>query len=52
LAKKIDEILSMNQEKYQEISNQARLHVEENFSNQQMYDKTIKVYQEIFANPN
>ena len=51
LAKKIDEILSMNQEKYQEISNQARLHVEQNFSNQQMYDKTIEVYQEIFANP-
>ncbi|MCE2687095.1 MAG: glycosyltransferase family 4 protein [Rickettsiales bacterium] len=50
LAKKIDEILSMNQEKYQEIANQARLHIEKNFSNQQMYDKTIEVYQEIFAN--
>jgi glycosyltransferase involved in cell wall biosynthesis len=47
LANKIDTALSMNNQQYQEITARARNHIINNFSNQKMFQETIKIYQEL-----
>ncbi|MCE3255266.1 MAG: cotSA [Rickettsiaceae bacterium] len=49
LAKKIDQALSMEESKKQEICQNATKHIAENFSNQKMLDSTIEFYKEILS---
>ncbi len=51
LAAAIDKILSLSKEEVESIGNKGRNHVEANFSNELMYQKTIALYQEVLAKP-
>ncbi len=52
LAKTIDKVLQMNQEKKAEIGKNAIAHISQNFSNQKMTDATIDFYQKIISSKN
>ncbi len=47
MALTIDKALNLDEEEKEEICNNARKHVEDNFSNQKMYKKVIDLYEEI-----
>lgn len=49
LANRIDEILSLEQSQREEIGQRARDHVVENFSNDLMFNRTLKIYQNLLA---
>jgi glycosyltransferase involved in cell wall biosynthesis len=50
MAAKIDVVLSMDQNKKEEMGRNAREHISKNFSNQKMYDSTINLYKKIIKN--
>jgi glycosyltransferase involved in cell wall biosynthesis len=47
LAKTIDQVLTMNSKRKNQMQEEARKHISENFSNQKMLQKTIEFYQQI-----
>lgn len=49
MARKIDEILAMSNEELQVIGQKAMEHVRQNFSSEQMYEKTIDLYRGILG---
>lgn len=51
-AKLIDHCLNLNNEEYEKIISEARKNVEENFSNEKMFNATLDVYKKLLTNPN